>query len=52
MNRFDMIEHKPEKPSNNYLYTSNAGVVGLAIVGYLLYNKFKKPEQNLIKLKI
>ena len=23
-------------------------VVGLAIVGYLLYNKFKKPEQNLI----
>ena len=48
----DMIEHKPVKLSNNYLhvYISGASVVGLAIVGYLLYNKFKKPEQNLIDI--
>ena len=44
----DMIEHKPEEPSKNYLYISGVSVVGLAIVGYLLYNKFKRPEQNLI----
>ena len=45
----DMIERKPEEPSNNYLYFSGLSVVGLAaIVEYLLHNKFKKPEQNLI----
>ena len=43
-----MIEHKPKEPSNNYLYTSGVGVVGLAIVRHLLHNKFKKPEQHLI----
>ena len=31
----DMAESKPVEPSNK-------------IVGYLLYNKFKKPKQNLI----
>ena len=45
-----MIEHKPEEPSNNYLHISSVSVVGLAIVGYLLYNKFKKPEQNSIDI--
>ena len=35
----DMIEHKSEEPSNNYLYISGVSVVGLAIVGYLLCNK-------------
>ena len=45
-----MIEHKPEEPSNNYLYVTSVSVVGLAIVGYLLYNKFKKPKQNLIDI--
>ena len=44
----DMIEFKPIQLSNNYLYISGVSVVGLAIVGYILYNKFKKPEQNLI----
>ena len=44
----DMIQRKPVELSNNYLYISSVTVVGLAIVGYLLYNKFKKPEQNLI----
>ena len=46
----DVIEHKPEEPSNNYLYVTSVSVVGLAIVGYLLYNKFKKPKQNLIDI--
>ena len=44
----DMVERKPVKLSNNYLYIGGVSVIGLAIVGYLLYNKFKKPEQNLI----
>ena len=45
-----MIERKPVELSNNYLYISGVSVVGLAIAGYLLYNKFKKPEQNLIEV--
>ena len=44
----DMIEHKPKEPSNNYLYISGVGVVELALFGYLLCDKFKKPKQNLI----
>ena len=44
----DMIERKPLELSNNYLNISEISVVGLVIVGYLLYSKFKKPEQNLI----
>ena len=43
----DRIEHKFKDLNNSYLYIS-VSVVGLAIVGYLLYDKFKKPEQNLI----
>ena len=43
-----MIEHKPGETSNNYLYISGVSIVGLAIVGYLLYNKFEKSKQNLI----
>ena len=45
-----MIEHKPEEPRNNYPYINGVSVVGLAMVGYLLYNKFKKPNQNLINV--
>ena len=44
----DMMECKPEEPSDNYLHLSGVSVVGLAIPGYDLYNKFKKPEQNLM----
>ena len=36
----DMVEHKPEEPSNNYLYIRSVSIVGLAIAGYLLYSKF------------
>ena len=33
---------------NNYVYVGSLSVLGLAIGRYLLYSKFKKPEQNLI----
>ena len=46
----DMVEHKPVEVSYSCLYISGVSVVGLAIVEYLLYNKFKKPEQNLIDI--
>ena len=44
----DAIEHKPKPDTNTYVYVSALSVFGLAISGYLLYSKFKKPEQNLI----
>ena len=44
----DGIEHKPKPDTNTYLYVSTLSVFGLAIGGYLLYSKFKKPEQNSI----
>ena len=40
----DGIEHKPRPDTNNYVYVSALSVFGLAISGYLLYSKFKKPE--------
>ena len=43
-----MVERKPVELSNNYLYINGLSFVGLALGGYLLYKKFKKPEQNLI----
>ena len=43
----DSIDHKP-KPLNTYVYASSLSVLGLAIGGYLLYSKFKKPERKLI----
>ena len=42
----DMAEHKPRP--NTYVYAGSLIVLALAIGGYLLYNKFKKQEQNLI----
>ena len=33
---------------NNYVYAGGLSVLGLAIGGYLLYNKFKKQKQNVI----
>ena len=44
----DIAEHKPRSDTNTYVYASDLSLLGLAIGGYLLYNKFKKPEQNLI----
>ena len=46
----DIAEHKPKPNMNNYVYASSLSVLGLAISGYLLYSKFKKPEQNLINV--
>ena len=44
----DGIEHKPRRDTNNYVYVGGLSLFGLAISGYLLYSKFKKPEQTLI----
>ena len=44
----DMEEHKPKPNMNNYVYAGSLSVLRLAISGYLLYNKFKKPERNLV----
>ena len=43
-----MADHKPKSNMNNYVYAGGLSVFGLAIGGYLLYNKFKKRELNLI----
>ena len=44
----DIAEHKPKPNTNTYVYAGGLSVLGLAISGYLLYSKFKKPERKLI----
>ena len=44
----NMAEHKPKPDTSTYVYAGGLSVLGLAIDGYLLYNKLKKPERNLI----
>ena len=44
----NIAEHKTRPNTNNYVYARGLSVLGLAICGYLLYNKFKKPERKLI----
>ena len=44
----DSIDHKPRPDTGTYVYAGSLSVLGLAIGGYLLYNKFKKPERKLI----
>ena len=44
----DGIDHKPRSDTNNYVYVGSLSLFALAISGYLLYSKFKKPEQTLI----
>ena len=46
----DGTEHKPKPDTNNYVNVGSLSVFRLAIAGYLLYSKFKKPEQNLIDI--
>ena len=46
----DIAEHKPRSDTNTYVYVGGLSLFGLAIGGYLLYNKFKKQEQNLIDI--
>ena len=44
----DIAENKPRPDTSTYVYAGGLSVLGLAIGGYLLYNKFKKPERKLI----
>ena len=44
----NIADHKPKSNMNNYVYVGGLSVLGLAIGGYLLYSKFKKPELKLI----
>ena len=44
----NMAEHKPKPNTNTYVYAGGLSMLGLAIGGYLLYNKFKKQERKLI----
>ena len=46
----NIAEHKPRPDKSTYVYAGCLSVLGLAIGGYLLYSKFKKPERNLIDL--
>ena len=46
----DGIKHKPKSDTNTYVYVSALSVFGLAISGYLLYSKFKKPERSSINV--
>ena len=46
----DIAEHKPRPNTSTYVYAGSLSVLGLAIDGYLWYNKFKKPERNLINV--
>ena len=47
-----MTERKPVELGNNYLSISGVSVVGLTIIGYLLYNKIKKPNLSHANTKI
>ena len=40
----NIADHKPKSNTNAYVYAGGLSVLGLAIGGYLLYNKFKKPD--------
>ena len=44
----NIADHKPRPDKNAYVYAGGLSVLVLAISGYLLYNKFKKPERKLI----
>ena len=46
----NIAEHKPRPDTNAYIYAGDLSVLGLAISGYLLFNKFKKQKQNLIDI--
>ena len=47
----DSIDHKPKPDTNNnYIFVCGISMLGLSISGYLLYNKFKKPERKLIEV--
>ena len=43
-----MVEHKPRTDTNNYVYVGGLSLFVLAIGRYLMFSKFKKPEQTVI----
>ena len=47
-NQDNIADHKPRPHTNAYVYVGGLSMLGLAIGGYLLYYKFKKPERKLI----
>ena len=46
----NIAEHKPRPDTSTYVYAGGLSVLGLAIGGYLLCNKFKKQKQDLIDI--
>ena len=48
----DGIEHKPRTNTNTYVCVSGLNLFALAVSGYLLYSKLKKPEQNLTDVPV
>ena len=40
----NIADHKPRPDTNVYVYAGGLSVLVLAIGGYLLYNKFNKPD--------
>ena len=46
----DSIDHKTRPDTNTYVYFGSLSMLGLAIIGYLLCSKFKKPERKLIDI--
>ena len=44
----NIAEHKPKPNMYTYVYAGGLSMLGLAIGGYFLYSKFKKPERKLI----
>ena len=48
----NIADHKPRPHTNAYVYVGGFSVLGLAIGGYLLYDKFKKPERKLIDVPV
>ena len=46
----NIAEHKPRPDTSTYVYAGSLSVLGLATGRYLLYNKFKKPEQKSIDI--
>ena len=48
----DGIDHKPRTDMNTYVCVGGLSLFALAIGGYLLYSKFKKPEQKSIDVPV
>ena len=48
----DSIDHKTRPNANTYVHAGSLSMLGLAIGGYLLYSKFKKPELKLIDVPV